>query len=176
MKKVAVTVAVLALGLAACNKASRQQRRRTRQRSRMPPSTTSTRRPRRDRRCRQRAERRRQRRRERRQCRRQRSATPRTTRPRTTVSFALSAIRICEGPPLPAALFLCSAQVVLGASEDPLAPVSLILLLGACRDAAPPAPTAEQSAQLNEAENMLNGSPPMKKGRQQRPGPSNSSD
>jgi len=30
------------------------------------------------------------------------------------------------------------------------------LLLGACHKDAPPAPTAEQSAQLNDAEDMLN--------------------
>jgi hypothetical protein len=30
------------------------------------------------------------------------------------------------------------------------------LLIGACRDERPPPPTAEQSTQLNEAENMLN--------------------
>jgi hypothetical protein len=30
------------------------------------------------------------------------------------------------------------------------------LLLAACRDDRPPAPTAEQSDQLNEAENLLN--------------------
>jgi hypothetical protein len=31
-----------------------------------------------------------------------------------------------------------------------------VLLLAACRDDGPPAPTAEQSTQLNEAEDMLN--------------------
>jgi hypothetical protein len=31
-----------------------------------------------------------------------------------------------------------------------------VLLVAACRDNKPPAPTAEQSAQLNEAEDMLN--------------------
>jgi hypothetical protein len=31
-----------------------------------------------------------------------------------------------------------------------------MLLIGSCRDERPPAPTAEQSSQLNEAENMLN--------------------
>ncbi len=33
----------------------------------------------------------------------------------------------------------------------------MIALLPACRDQAPPAPTAEESAQLNEAEDLLNG-------------------
>jgi hypothetical protein len=32
----------------------------------------------------------------------------------------------------------------------------MFLALAACRDDRPPAPTAEQSAQLNEAEDMLN--------------------
>jgi len=36
------------------------------------------------------------------------------------------------------------------------APLILLLLIGACRDEHPPSPTAEQAAQLNEAENMLN--------------------
>ena len=34
--------------------------------------------------------------------------------------------------------------------------VTLMLLLAACRDDRPPAPTSEQSDQLNEAEAMLN--------------------
>jgi hypothetical protein len=34
---------------------------------------------------------------------------------------------------------------------------TLILLAAACRKDEPPAPTAEQSDQLNEAEDMLNG-------------------
>ena len=33
---------------------------------------------------------------------------------------------------------------------------ALLLLLPACSDQRPPAPTAEQSAQLNEAEELLN--------------------
>ena len=32
-----------------------------------------------------------------------------------------------------------------------------LLLLGACQDKRPPIPTEEQSQQLNEAEDMLNG-------------------
>jgi len=32
-----------------------------------------------------------------------------------------------------------------------------LLLLAACHEDEPPAPSAEQSAQLNEAEDMLNG-------------------
>jgi len=34
--------------------------------------------------------------------------------------------------------------------------VCTLLLLGACQDKRPPVPTQEQSAQLNEAEDMLN--------------------
>jgi hypothetical protein len=33
----------------------------------------------------------------------------------------------------------------------------ILLLLAACRDESPPQPSAEQSDQLNEAEDMLNG-------------------
>ncbi len=32
----------------------------------------------------------------------------------------------------------------------------LLFLIGGCRDERPPQPTSEQSARLNEAENMLN--------------------
>ena len=32
----------------------------------------------------------------------------------------------------------------------------MVVLLGACRDQRPPAPSAEQSDQLNQAEQMLN--------------------
>ena len=34
--------------------------------------------------------------------------------------------------------------------------VCVLLTLAACKDRRPPAPTAEQSAQLNDAEDMLN--------------------
>jgi hypothetical protein len=53
----------------------------------------------------------------------------------------------------------------------------LIFALSACRDAAPPAPTAEQSAQLNEMENSLNSAAQNEEGPEANaPGPSNSSD
>jgi hypothetical protein len=53
----------------------------------------------------------------------------------------------------------------------------LLLLLGACRDQRPPGPTSEQSAQLNEAENMLNAEAANEEGPADRStGPSNSSD
>jgi hypothetical protein len=48
--------------------------------------------------------------------------------------------------------------------------------LAACRDQQPPAPTPEQSDQLNEAENMLNDLATNEEGPEQRPGPSNSLD
>ncbi len=53
--------------------------------------------------------------------------------------------------------------------------VSLILLCS-CRDQTPPAPTSEQSDQLNEAENMLNEIATNEEGPRQSPGPSHSSD
>jgi len=51
------------------------------------------------------------------------------------------------------------------------------LLLSACHRDAPPAPTAEQSAQLNEAEDMLNAEAANEEGPADRStGPSNQSD
>jgi hypothetical protein len=50
-----------------------------------------------------------------------------------------------------------------------------LLLLAACHDQRPPAPTAEQSQQLNEAENMLDNMAANEEGPERRPGPSNSS-
>jgi hypothetical protein len=50
-----------------------------------------------------------------------------------------------------------------------------LLLLVACHEKRPPAPNAEQSAQLNDAEDMLN-SAANEEGPEQRPGPSNNSD
>jgi hypothetical protein len=51
------------------------------------------------------------------------------------------------------------------------------LLLGACRKDQPPAPTAQQSAQLNDAEDMLNSMSNNEEGPEaSAPGPSNSSD
>ena len=53
----------------------------------------------------------------------------------------------------------------------------IALALSACRDQRPPAPTSEQSAQLNDAEDMLNSLGPNDKGPEANaPGPSNSSD
>ena len=52
-----------------------------------------------------------------------------------------------------------------------------LLLAPACRDNRPPAPTAEESDQLNEAEDMLNGVAANEEGPEDRSsGPSNSSD
>jgi hypothetical protein len=50
--------------------------------------------------------------------------------------------------------------------------LSTLLFLAACRDQRPPAPTAEQSAQLNDAENLLNAEANNEKGPEQSPGPS----
>ena len=55
--------------------------------------------------------------------------------------------------------------------------LSIALMLCACRKDAPPAPTAEQSDQLNDAEAMLNAMANNEKGPETNaPGPSNSSD
>ena len=54
---------------------------------------------------------------------------------------------------------------------------SALLLLAACGDSRPPAPTAEESDQLNEAEELLNAEAAKEKGPEDRsPGPSNRSD
>jgi hypothetical protein len=51
--------------------------------------------------------------------------------------------------------------------------LSALLLLAACSDDRPPAPTPEQSDQLNEAENLLNQQAANEKGPEDRsPGPS----
>jgi hypothetical protein len=51
-----------------------------------------------------------------------------------------------------------------------------LLLVGGCRKEEPAAPTAQQSAQLNEAEDMLNAEAANEKGPEANaPGPSNSS-
>ena len=53
----------------------------------------------------------------------------------------------------------------------------LLVLTGACREQRPPAPTQQQSAQLNEAEKMLNELAANEEGPADRStGPSNSSD
>ena len=51
----------------------------------------------------------------------------------------------------------------------------MLLVLSGCRKDQPPAPSAEQSAQLNDADAMLNDVA-NEEGPEQRPGPSNSSD
>jgi hypothetical protein len=57
------------------------------------------------------------------------------------------------------------------------ASLCLLLLVAACRDQRPPGPTSAQSAQLNEAENMLNAEAANEEGPVDRStGPSNSSD
>jgi hypothetical protein len=53
----------------------------------------------------------------------------------------------------------------------------VLLLLPACHDRRPPAPTAQQSDQLNDAENMLNSMAQNEEGPAERStGPSNQSD
>jgi hypothetical protein len=54
--------------------------------------------------------------------------------------------------------------------------LSLLLLTAACRNERPPAPTAQQSEQLNDAEQMLNAMAENQAGPEQRPGPSNPSE
>jgi hypothetical protein len=52
-----------------------------------------------------------------------------------------------------------------------------LILLAGCRDHRPPAPTAEQSQQLNDAEDMLNATAANEEGPADRStGPSNSKD
>jgi hypothetical protein len=54
--------------------------------------------------------------------------------------------------------------------------VCVLLLLAACHDRGPPAPTAQQSDQLNDAENMLNAMSQNEEGPADRSaGPSNQS-
>ena len=51
------------------------------------------------------------------------------------------------------------------------------LVLCSCREQGPPAPTAEQADQLNDAEDMLNAEAAKQKGPEANaPGPSNASD
>jgi hypothetical protein len=58
-----------------------------------------------------------------------------------------------------------------------IALAAALLILSACRDQRPPAPTNAQSAQLNEAEDMLNELAANEEGPADRStGPSNSSD
>jgi hypothetical protein len=47
----------------------------------------------------------------------------------------------------------------------------LLVLATGCRDQRPPAPTAEQANQLNEAEAMLNNLAANEEGPEQRPAP-----
>ena len=56
-----------------------------------------------------------------------------------------------------------------------IALLTLALCLAACRNDRPPAPTAAESAQLNEMDSALNDLAENEEGPEQRPGPSNSS-
>ena len=51
--------------------------------------------------------------------------------------------------------------------------VCVFLIVAACHDRRPPAPTVEQSAELNDADRMLDNLA-NEEGPEQRPGPSNS--
>ena len=152
MKKVAiVTVAVLALGLAACNKnnADNNAANETAVENTARPTSTS-------RRTTSTAnadaalnaagnavEQRRQRRRQ-----RAGGRASRTSKPSLPNEFG-------KGRPSGRPFFCRSRQSGSFASSEEDPPLRL-LLLAACRDQRPPAPTAEQSDQLNEAEDMLN--------------------
>jgi nitrous oxide reductase accessory protein NosL len=57
-----------------------------------------------------------------------------------------------------------------------IAVLSVLLLVAACRKEEPPAPTPEQSAQLNEADQMLNNLSNEEGPEANASGPSNSSD
>jgi hypothetical protein len=52
----------------------------------------------------------------------------------------------------------------------------LVVLIAACNDRRPPAPTPEQNQQLNEAEDMLNGMANEEGPADRSTGPSNQSD
>ena len=53
--------------------------------------------------------------------------------------------------------------------------VCVLLVLAACKDERPPAPTARQAAQLNEAEGLLDNMAANEEGPERGPGPSNQS-
>lgn len=50
----------------------------------------------------------------------------------------------------------------------------IFLVVAGCKDQRPPAPTAEQAQQLNEAADMLDNLATNEEGPEQSPGPSNS--
>jgi hypothetical protein len=51
----------------------------------------------------------------------------------------------------------------------------VLLVAAGCRDERPPAPTVEQSHELNEAEDLLDNMAANEEGPEQSPGPSNQS-
>ena len=51
-----------------------------------------------------------------------------------------------------------------------------LVVIAGCKDERPPAPTVQQSQQLNEAEGLLDNMATNEEGPEQSPGPSNQSD
>ena len=100
------------------------------------------------------------------------STTPR--RPsRTSKRPSLHAFK--ERAVLRAALFLCWAKWHFAQVKKLI--VCAALVVASCRDQHPPQPTAEQSAQLNEAEDLLDNMAANEEGPADRStGPSNSTD
>src|SRR5947209_3886225 len=108
--------------------------------------------------------------RERRQRRRQHGQR-RRQRDQEQVSFGSA--EVWKGRPNRRPFFYLRAKWYFGRMKT--AALCLLLLLCACKEQRPPAPTTEQTQQLNEAESMLNAAA-NEEGPEQSPGPSNSSE
>lgn len=82
------------------------------------------------------------------------SRTLRTRSPSKLPSFSQStkgSLTKVGGP-----FFFVPGEMLLRAAMKILLPLFLLVPLASCREDRPPAPTAEQSDQLNEAEELLN--------------------